>query len=340
MKTIKDIAKELGLSVSTVSKALNNKSDVKRETRQKVLEEMERINYTPNVNARSLIKKKTNMVGLMLSDITDPSFSEVALGIEEVLSTSGYQLIYGNTFLEIKKEKDFLKSLLERKIDGIIMKPSNLNEELLNTINQLKIPIVFLRSLGKNEQELNISSIDVNHYQATYNVVEYLVKLGHRNIGFIGMTKESREEEDRFKGYSDCLKDNNINVSGQNITIPGTKIIDGGYGIRNLLNKNPNITAVFAANDLLAIGALDWLKERNYIVPNDISVIGFDNLEISRLHIINLTTVDLPRKEMGRQAAEMLLDMLSSEAINKKEVKLDTQLIIRNTSGKNPKSIL
>ncbi|MBD1382041.1 LacI family DNA-binding transcriptional regulator [Metabacillus arenae] len=335
MKTIKDIAKELGLSVSTVSRALNDKPDIKKETKEKILEEMKRLNYSPNANARSLIQKKSNIIGLMLSDITDPFFSEVALGVEEVSSKSGYQVIYGNTFLNLEKEKRFLSSLLERKIDGLIMKPGKLDEELLRLIEQLEIPIVFLRKLRENEQHLNVSSIDVNHYKAAYRAVEYLIKLGHVNIGFIGMSKDVSEEEDRLKGFLDCLENHNINYTDDNIIISGTGIEHGGTGVKQLLNKKSNITAIFTANDLLAIGALEWLVKNNYKVPENISVVGFENLEISSLHWINLTTVDLPRKKIGIQAAEMLMNMVSSDHVKKEEVELDTKLIIRKSTGGN-----
>ncbi|WP_158737033.1 LacI family DNA-binding transcriptional regulator [Alteribacillus sp. YIM 98480] len=334
MKTIKDIAKELGVSVSTVSRALNDNPDIKKETKEKILEGIKRLNYTPNANARSLIQKKSKMVGLMLSDITDPFFSEIALGIEEVLSAEGYQVIYGNTLLNPDKEKEVLSSLLQRKIDGLIIKPGALDEELLNIVEQLDIPVVFLRKLKEYEQHLKVSSIDVNHYESAYKAVDHLINLGHDNLGFIGISKKASEGEDRLKGYINCLENQNISYSDDNIVIAGTKIEHGRKGVEKLLEKTPNLTAIFAANDLLAIGALEWLAENNYKVPEDVSVVGFENLEISSLHWIKLTTVDLPRKEIGVQSANMVVNMLSSETIKKEEVELDTTLIIRKSTGK------
>ncbi|OXS74214.1 LacI family DNA-binding transcriptional regulator [Domibacillus enclensis] len=333
MRTIKDVAHELGLSVSTVSRALNDKPDIKKETREKVLEAMKRLNYSPNANARSLIQKKSNMIGLMLSDITDPFFSEVALGVEDVFSKVGYQIIYGNTFLDLDKEKQFLSNLLERKIDGLIMKPGKLDAELMSLVERLEVPVVLLRKLDENEKHLNISTIDVDHYMAAYKAVEYLINIGHQNIGFIGMSKDVNEEEERLNGFSDCLRDHSLEHSVDNVVISGTGIKHGGTGIQRLMEKKPKITAVFAANDLLAIGALEWLAKNNYRVPEEVSVIGFEDLEISSLHWINLTTVKLPRKKIGTQSAEMLMHMLSSENFEKKEVELDTQLIIRKSSG-------
>ncbi len=332
MKTIKDIAKELGVSVSTVSRALNNHPDIKDETKQKVLEGIKKLNYTPNAIARSLIQKKSNMIGLMIPDITDPFFSEVALGAEEVLSDNGFQVVYSNTFLNIEKEKYCLSSMMERKVDGLILKPSPLDEEFIEMLNRIDIPVVFLRGLTSYEESrLDISTVDVNHYRGAYSATQYLVDLGHREIGFLGMSKNSSEGSERLNGYLDCLRDHDIPSKESNIVMAGSNIEQGKIAVAKLMSQNNQLTSIFAANDLLAIGGFDWLVTNKYQVPEDISLIGFDNLEFSSLSWINLTTVDQPRKTIGNQAAKLLLDIINDKSLEPKSILLETKLIERNT---------
>jgi DNA-binding LacI/PurR family transcriptional regulator len=334
MRTIKDIAKELDISVSTVSRALNNNADVSRKTRERVLETAKQMRYQPNVNARSLITKKSNMIGLMLSDITDPFFSEVALGVEDILSKQGFQVIYGNTLLDSGKEQRFFSSLLERNIDGIIMKPGKLNNDMIGMIEQANVPIVFLRSALENEQHLNISTIDVNQTEAAASAVQHLIDEGHKIIGYLGMAKQAVESKERYYGYLKSLRANNIEANEQLVYKVGGRIVHGRVGVEKLMKQSQPPTAIFTENDLLAVGVIDWLRTNGFGVPEDISVMGFENLEISGLHQIGLSTVHLPRKEIGYHAAKLLLNMIrKSNGFSKRQV-INTNLVIRTSTSK------
>ncbi|OMF19423.1 hypothetical protein BK127_05560 [Paenibacillus sp. FSL H7-0331] len=329
MPTIKDIAKELGISVSTVSRALNNHPDIRQETKQEVLDAMKRFNYTPNAVARSLIQRKSNTIGLMIPDITDPFFSAMAHDVEEVLSDSGYQVVYVNTSRRPEKEKRFLISVLERKMDGIIVTPDFLDEEAIELLHRLKIPVVFLRR--RPPQGLNVPFVDVDHYKGACNAMDYLFSLGHNQIGFIGMPKYSFTGKERYRGYMDSLNRRGLEADPRGVTFDGRTMQCGYRAMDSLMDKYPSMTAVFAANDLLGIGALEWLAEHNISVPGQISVIGFDNLEVANLHWIKLSTVAQPRKEMGRKAAELLMEMLLSNELTAESILLDTNLVIRQT---------
>ncbi|MFD1362419.1 LacI family DNA-binding transcriptional regulator [Lentibacillus salinarum] len=327
--TIKEIAKYMDVSVSTVSRALNNHKDINQDTRKKVLEAAENLNYRPNSIAKSLIHNKTYTIGLMVPDIADPFFSSIAVGVEESLTDKGYQIVYGNTNRTRQKEKNFLESVLDRKMDGVIITPDNLDHEIITLIQNLEIPAIFLRR--RTPDALNLPFIDVDHYSGAYKAVHHLLSKGHERIGFIGMTKESFISNERLRGFKDCMHQHHIHTSGKEIEIAGRTIESGKHAMQRLFEKNPDITAVFASNDLIAIGALEWLAQYNLSVPGRVSVIGFDNLELSSLYWIQLTTMAQPRKKMGRMAASMLLDLINGSE-NRESILLEANLIKRRTS--------
>lgn len=331
MPTIKDIARQLGMSVSTISRAMNNHPDIKPETKQKIMRAIEQLNYTPNALARSLIHRKSHSIGLMIPDITDPFFSAMAQGVEEVLSDGGYQVVYGNMSRRPEKEIRFLTSAAERKMDGLIVTPDFMHEDMVAMMKRLKIPVVFLRR--RPAPELGMPFVDVDHYKGSCDAVEYLLSLGHREIGFIGMPPYSFTGRERYRGYLDTLKRHGLEAAPGAVVLDERTIKHGYRGMEKLAHDYPAMTAVFAANDMLGIGALEWMAKNNVSVPEQMSIIGFDNLEMTDLHWIKLTTVAQPRKEMGRKAAELLLEMLSDEEEKKtvQSILLETELVLRNT---------
>lgn len=329
MVTIKDIAKQMGVSVSTVSRALNNHPDIKPETKREVLEAMERFNYKPNALARSLINKKSYTVGLMIPDITDPFFAAIADGVEEILSDSGYQVVYGNTTHKQEKEIRFLNSVIERKMDGIIATPDVMNDAIIEWLKRLEIPVVLLRR--RPPEGLHIPVVDVDHYKGACNAVQYLLSLGHKHIGFIGLPPYSFTGQERYRGYLDTLAAHGIEPLMKQPLFTGRTIECGYEAMAQLYKETPTVTAVFAANDMLGIGALEWLAKNNIQVPGQISVMGFDNLEVTDLHWIKLTTIAQPRNLMGKKAAELLLQMMKDHVLTHDPIFLDTELIIRET---------
>jgi len=329
MPTIKDIAKQLGMSVSTVSRAMNNHPDIKPETKRKVLQVIEQLNYTPSALARSMIHRKTLSVGLMMPDISDPFFSAMAQGVEEVLSDGGYQVVYGNMSRRPDKELRFLVSAVERKMDGLIVTPDFMDEDFVSMLKRLKIPVVFLRR--RPHPELNMPFVDVDHYKGSCRAVEYLLELGHRRIGFIGMPETSFTGRERYRGYLDTLKSRNIPVAPHGIVHAGRTFKQGYQGMEKLMAEYSGMTAVFAANDVLGIGALEWTAKHGLSVPEQMSIVGFDNLEMTDLHWIKLTTVAQPRMEMGRKAAELLMEMMKEEKQTAESILMDTELVVRHT---------
>ncbi|TBL75649.1 LacI family DNA-binding transcriptional regulator [Paenibacillus thalictri] len=329
MPTIKDIAKKLGVSVSTVSRALNNHPDIREETKEEVLEAIKKLNYTPNALARSLIHKRSYTIGLMIPDITDQFFSAMAQGVEEVLSDSGYLVVYGNMSRSPKKERIFLQNASERKMDGLIVTPDTMDDEMIALLQRLEIPVVFLRR--RPPASLQMPFVDVDHYKGTCKAIEYLLSLGHKDIGFIGLPDYSFTGRERYRGFVDTMNRHGIELHPNGCVFDERSIALGYQGMAQLHVNYPGMTAVFAANDLLGVGALEWLAENRISVPEQMSVVGFDNLEMTNLHWIKLTTVAQPRTEMGKKAAELLMEMISEKRLASESILFDTELVIRNT---------
>ncbi|MFX3631248.1 MAG: LacI family DNA-binding transcriptional regulator [Candidatus Pristimantibacillus sp.] len=327
--TIKDVAKKLGVSVSTVSRAMNDHPDIRTETKQEVLEAMRELNYTPNAVARSLIQRKSYSIGLMMPDITDPFLSAMAQGIEEILSDKGYQVVYGNTTRMREKEESFLLSAAQRKMDGLIVTSDYMDADMIQLLRNLEIPIVFLRR--RPPAELEMPFVDVDHYQGSCRAVEYLLSLNHKQIGFIGMPEFSYTGQERYRAYCDTMNKHQISVPSVATVFADRSYASGYQAMEQLYSAYPSMTAVFAANDILAIGALEWLAKQNIAVPDQISIVGFDNLEVSDLHWIKLTTVAQPRKEMGKKAAELLMSMVENKGSKQSSLLFDTELVIRRT---------
>lgn len=326
MTSIKDIAKHLGVSVSTVSRALNNHPDIREETKLQVMEAIKAFNYRPNAIAKGLIQKKTFTIGLMIPEISDPFFSDLANAIEETLSEHGYQVVYGNTNRNPDKEKQFVANAIERRFDGLIVTPDNFDDEMIELLSGLQMPVVFLRR--RTPAGLSMPCVDVDHYEAATVAVNYLIELGHRQIGFIGMPESSFAGNERLRGYKDVMRKHKLTPL---IVAGGRTIEQGRDAMGKLYELNPHLTAVFASNDLLGIGALEWMAVHHIPVPEQISVIGFDNLQYAELHWIQLTTMGQPRKEMGTKAAQLLLQMMEDKGNIPSSELMKAELIVRRS---------
>ncbi|SFL23506.1 transcriptional regulator, LacI family [Paenibacillus sp. 1_12] len=329
MANIKDIAKHLGVSVSTVSRAINNHHDVREETKLQVMEAIKSLNYRPNAIAKGLIQKKTYTIGLMIPEISDPFFSGLANAVEEILFEHGYQVVYGNTNRNPEKEKQFISKAIERQFDGLIITPDCLDEEFVQLLSSIDMPFVFLRR--RTPAAISMPFVDVDHYEAAITAVNYLIELGHKQIGFIGMPESSFTGNERLRGYKDTMRKHGLSPDQSRIVIGGRTIDHGREAMGKLYEKSPDVTAVFAANDLLGIGALEWLAVHQIQVPDKLSVIGFDNLEYAELYWIRLTTMEQPRGEMGSRAAQLLLQMIENKGTTLNSELIQAKLIVRQS---------
>lgn len=325
MATIRSVAKLAGVSVATVSRVLNQSGYVHMETEKKVLKAIKELNYAPSIVARSLNNKKTNTIGLILPDITNPFFPELARAIEDVMQLYGYTVVLCNSDGSIEKEKEYIEILKQKYIDGIIISSSNfvIDPELFS-----QIPIV---TLDRHVTSNNIPSVEGENYEGAKFATEFLLSTGCKRIAHLQGPNTIRNACERRDGYVDTLKekglfDENLVVAADYDIKKATKVTF------EMLERDPKIDGIFAGNDLMAIGALKAIQLRGLRVPDDISVIGFDGITLGEMVYPELTTIAQPIYDMGAIAARMLVKLIENIPLESTHYKLDVQLVERSTT--------
>ena len=332
--TIRDVAKICGVSVSTVSRVLNGYTDISEETAGKVYEAIRKLDYVPNNTARMLSKKNTRIIGLTIPDIKDPFFSENAAGAENLLLENGYQIFYGNMDRSGEKMLRFLQQARQMRFDGLIITPDAWTEELIDTLRKSGIPVVSLRR--RPPQSSGVPFVDNDHYKSAMEMMAYLTGLGHTKIAHIMLP--TCIGEIRREGYRDFCRIRGIEARDVKIDLPANKLDqarENGYlAMKEILVKYPDTTAVFAGTDQLAIGAMICLRERGLSVPGDISVTGANDMDYSSLPWFDLTTISLNRTEMGRAAAQMLLDIIENRRPHPENLLLGSTIVVRGSAAR------
>ena len=304
--TIKDVARESGVNISTVSRALNNSYGVNDQTREHVSAVALRLNYRPNRVARGLVTGRSHSLGLILSDIRNPFFAEVARGAEDAARTGGCDLVLCNSDLDAEKQMHYVRSLLEKRIDGILMNSvSALSREQQAQLTASDVPIVLLNRPVSNRE---FSTVCADNEAGGAMAARYLLDLGHRKIAHLTGPKQHGNLSDRTRGFVRTLQ------GAKNAVHPivryGKFNFSGGADLtKKLLDAHPDVTAIFAANDVMAFGVVKAALERGLRIPEDLSLIGFDNIEFSGIVHPPLTTIHQPKYEMGQAAVEILLRM-------------------------------
>ena len=336
MVTIRDVAKEAGVSTATVSRALNEAELVTEETRRKVLVVIERLGYRPNAVARGLTTRKTKTIGLIVSDIMNPFYPEVARGVEDVLSTHGYNVILCNTDRDPKKESDYINLLIEKRVEGIVFASLPADKSLLTDLDRSGVPWV---SAGHAMSGLEHDCVVVDNVLGAYQATQHLIRVGHRRIGHIAGPLHESVTAERLEGYRRAMIDQGLDPDDPPVVEADYKQAGGYAAAMKLLALHPPVTALFVGNDLMAIGALEAAHERGLSVPGDLAIIGIDDIPIASLHTIQLTTVAQPKTEIGAVATRMLLDRIerisSENAQTGSKVVLTPRLIVRRTCGAN-----
>lgn len=330
--TIKDIAKLSGVSTATVSKVINHKdSDIGKSTIERVKKIIEEQKYSPNIVARSMITKKTKTIGLVIPDVRNPFFTDLARGAEDVANERGYSLLFCNTDDDLKKEIKYINNLIEKQIDGIALAGAAIRDQSLEENMDIKIPIV---SLDRNVYFKGIEGkIEVDNFSGAYDAVNHLVQLGHKKIMFLSGQVNIKLSKDRLEGYKRALSDNGIDYN-ENLVVVGRYSSEFGYETMKNMVLDKEITAIFCGNDLIAIGAMNALKEKHISIPEDISIVGFDDIYISTLVSPPLTTVRQPSYEIGYLAIETLIDILECKKDFSKKVEIKLELKIRESTCK------
>ena len=333
MVTIRDVAKAAGVSTATVSRALNEAELVTEATRRKVLEAIERLGYRPNAVARGLTTKKTKTIGLIVSDIMNPFYPEVARGVEDVTSTYGYSIILCNTDRNPKKEAAYINLLIEKRVEGIVFASLPTDRTLLVNLERSGIPWV---SAGNAIANMEQDCVVVDNVLGAYQAIQHLIGLGHKRIGHITGPLHEPVTQERIEGFRRAAANYGLDPDELPVIEADYRQVGGYAAALKMLALTPPVTAIFAGNDLMAIGALEAAHERGLKVPEDLAIVGFDDIPIAALHTIQLTTVAQPKAEIGSLAARMLLDKierLSTGENHPNKVVLVPKLIVRRTCG-------
>ena len=309
--TIKEIAKEAGVSIATVSMILNNKDkNITSATRMRVLDVVKKYNYVPNAMAGSLVTQRTHIVGLILPDITNPFFPGIARGAEDKANESGYSIIFCNTDDKLEVEEKYIETLTKKMADGIIIAHSSSSEKMSEILERCKVPIILI---DRDFYSENIrGKVLVNNLEGAYKGVTYLINKGYKKIAYLSGSLKTRTARDRLDGYKKALSDNSLEYDEKLIKYGEYRIDWGKNGINELLSENKNFDCIFCGNDLIAVGAIKELKKNGYNIPEDIGVMGFDDIYLAGLVEPSLTTVRQPNYQMGYQAMELLLKTLST----------------------------
>lgn len=332
--SMKDVAKAAGVSVATVSNALSGKKYVSPELKETVMQTIEELGYKPSRIAQNLKQNRTYFIGLMIPDITNPYFAEIARGIEKVCLENDFQFFLTNTDGEIKQERKILDTFLSQRVEGIINVAPRMSENEIKDNIQETPTVILDRKVNLNEPFLD--SIYMCNEKGAKQVAEHFLKKGYKNFACIAGPQEVSPARKRLKGFTDRLLDAEIPKESIK-TYFGDFKYDSGYTLsKKLIDENDLPLALFACNDLMAWGALEALKERDIKIPEQIAIIGYDNIFISRLVVPSLTTVDQYKYEAGVRAMNALLKKIKE--INEENspvhnvIELKTQLIIRQSA--------
>lgn len=303
--TIKDVAKKANVSVATVSRILNNLPGYSEKTKEKVLRVIEEMGYQPNAIARGLINKKTKTLGVLLPAVSDTFASVVLSGIEDMANDLDYSVMVCNTDKDGIRTMKYLQALREKQVDGIVFISEFFKEEYYHAITAMKLPIV----LVSTKAPYDIPFIKVDDEKAVFDGVGYLIDRGHRSIGMIAGTKgDTIATIPRIEGYKRALKEYGISYDESKIVYGDFGFDSGISAAEELLNKNKNLTAIFCSSDEMAAGALSYLYRKSVRVPDEISLMGYDNTKVAEMAIPPLTTVGQPLYEMGKNAVRILLE--------------------------------
>ena len=336
--TIKEIAKEANVSIATVSMILNNKdANISEATRNRVLEIVKNRNDIPNTMARSLVTKQTRIIGLIMPDIVNPFFPEIARGAEDRASLSRYSIIYCNTDDNLTREDAYVDILSEKMVDGIIFTHSADREGASEGFKRCRVPVVLI---DRDYDIPNvIGKVLVDNMKASFTGVNYLIDQGYRKIAYIAGPMHTRTARDRLAGYKKALEERGIPCRDEYVKVGEYKTQWGIKATNLFLEEKTDFDAIFCGNDLIAIGAVKALKDAGYKVPEDIGIMGFDDIYMAGIVDPSLTTIKQPNYEMGYRAAELLINEIETAGVSEKSgeaktIILDTELIVRQSTGK------
>jgi LacI family transcriptional regulator len=327
--TIEDVARAAGVSRQTVSRAINNKSEISPLTLKRVMEAVEELDYRPSAVARGLATQRTHTIGLVVPDITNPFFPELARGVQDVARSQDYNVFLCNTDESPEEELQVLGSLAAQPVDGIILFGSRTGDDDLAAFADGYRPLVMLNRVLDYP---GVSLILVDNFRGAELAVDHLAQGGHRAIGMLAGPVTSPSSRQRVEGFCRAMATHHLPVA-EGWILPGPPTIEGGFeAARNLLARHPEVTALFAYNDLSALGAIQACRDVGRCVPERCAIIGFDDIRLARMVSPSLTSVRVDKYYLGQQAMTRLLAMLDEPDATFPPICVDVELMVREST--------
>jgi LacI family transcriptional regulator len=325
--TIKEIAAKAKVSIATVSRVLNNDSKVSDETRKKILRYSNQLNYRPNILARSFVKKKPNLIGLILPEISDEFFTEVIKGVDDIAFDEHYYTIVASSHKYESLEEEVIALIRNGLISGLILLVSDLNKKMVSILSESHLPVVLINS---NPDSKKFDAVTIDDYKGAYTMTKHLIKeKKYIRLAHITGPPDNDDSIIRKLGFIDACRKFGIKYSIEE----GDFTRESGFtACKKLLNGRNQPQVIFAANDMMAIGCYDFIKQNNLRIPIDIGVVGFDDIFVSQYLTPPLTTVRVQIEEIGQKAADLLLKRIKNEDNSPKQtVNISTELVIRGS---------
>lgn len=339
--TIYDIAAEAGTSAATVSRVLSNSGyPVKEEVRDRILDAAQKLNYTPNMVGRMLKKSESRDIGVIVPTISNPFYTQMVLGIELEARQRGYGILLCNSFRDAATEEKYIESLYQKQVRGLIISSIGENHPVLKEMQENGVDIVVI---DQDIEGLKYGKVGFNYIKGGLLAVEHLIELGHENIAFLTSPLTRRSRKETLEGYRLALIKNNLEFKQENVIVSDyeEETQNGIYEFENgkklaekFLKLSERPTAVFAVNDMTAIGVIQELINNGVRVPEDVSMVGFDNIEVSSMINPPLTTVNQPSFETGRIACKLLMDRMNDNGYENVSITLEPSLVVRKSAGR------
>lgn len=304
--TIKDVADRAGVSIATVSRVINGSSVVSEKSRQKVMEAIEELDFKPSQIARNLVMQTSNTIGVIVPALSNQFTGGILNGIEEKTSSCGYDILVGGTGGDVERERRYLELFQERHVAGIIFMGWQLKPQTVNVINSISVPVVMM---NRNASGLKVPTVSIDNFRASYQMTKYLIEKGHRKIAFFRNSVDIDAcGVEQYSGFERALAEAGMEID-RSLVKYGEFSEERSYQLMSELIRQENIpTAVFATSDIMAIGAANAIKDSGMDVPGDVSVVGFNDVEMASLYRPALTVIHQPLFAMGEEAVKMILD--------------------------------
>jgi len=326
--TLKMVAERAGVSVNTASRAINNKLDINKETKKRILKVAQELGYVRNDTAVALRTKKTGTIGVVIADNRNPFYAEVLNGMEVAARGKNYHIILANTQRDYRKEEEAINLLLAKRVDGLLITPVQDRDDDIKNLIEANIPFVVV---GRDFENIEVDAVYNDEVKGGFLATEYLIKKGHKKIALINGFLYKSPAKGRLEGYKKALNKYRIPLDNSLISVGDINIEDGYERTKQMLEKNLDFTAIFAYNDMMAFGVMQAIKEKGLKIPQDIGLVGYDDIPFGSLISPSLTAVKVKKQDLGVESVKLLLSRINGIRKKTKKIMLDVELVIRET---------